>query len=142
MVRIAVYWTLLVIVLFAAFRQGDKETRAAALICLVATVLSIFLVTPYALGLQRVEAWVACIDLGVLLTFVGIAIRSPRFWPLWVSGLQLTTVLAHLLRMLQPGLVDLAYAAAMRFWSYPILLILLVAAYRTTRYQTLPEAAA
>jgi hypothetical protein len=53
---------------------------------------------------------------------------------LWVSGLQLTTSISHLLFMLQPTLLDLAYHAAMRFWSYPILLILVIAALRTHRY--------
>ena len=134
MIRIAIYWTLLLIVLFAAFRQGDRETRGAALVCLCATLLSVVLVTPYAAGLKQVETWVALVDIGVLLAFVSIAVRSDRCWPLWVSGLQLTTVLAHALRVLQPQLVDLAYAAAMRFWSYPILLILVVAALRTRRY--------
>lgn len=135
MVRIAVYWTLLLIVLVAAFRRGDRETRAASMICVVATILSMVLVRPYALGFRQVETWVALIDIGVLLAFVVIAMRSMRFWPLWVSGLQLTTVLAHGLRLLQPELVDLAYAAAMRFWSYPILLILAIAAWRTQRYR-------
>jgi hypothetical protein len=139
MIRIAIYWTLLVFVLLAAFRRGDPETRAAAVICVLATILSIMLVTPYAAGLQRVETSVALVDLGVLAGFVGIALRSARFWPLWVSGLQLTTVLAHALRLLQPDLVDLAYAAAMRFWSYPILLILAFAAVRSRRYRATPQ---
>lgn len=137
MIRIAVYWTLLLIVLLATFRRGDRETRAAAVICLVATILTVVLIRPYAMGFRQVESWVALVDIGVLIAFVIIAIRSSRFWPLWVSGLQLTTVLAHALRLLQPELVDLAYAAAMRFWSYPILLILVAAAWRTQRYRAL-----
>ena len=140
MIRIAVYWALLLIVLLAAFRRGDRETRVAALICLVATILSVVLIRPYAMGFRQVETWVAMVDIGVLLAFVAIAMRSMRFWPLWVSGLQLTTVLAHGLRLMQPNLVDLAYAAAMRFWSYPILLILAIAAWRTQRYRSLEPA--
>lgn len=134
MIRVAAYWALLLFVLVAAFRRGDRETRVAAVICLVATFLSVVLVTPFAQGFDQVEAWVALVDVGVLGAFVLIAVRSNRFWPLWVSGLQLTTVLAHLLRLLEPGLVDIAYAAAMRFWGYPILLILAAAALRTERY--------
>lgn len=134
MIRIALYWTLLIIVLATAYLRGDRETRVAALICLVATILSVALVTPYAQGFQQIEIWVALVDVTVLGSFVMIALRSFRFWPLWVSGLQLTTVFAHLLRLLRPDLVDLAYAAAMRFWSYPILLILIAAALRTRRY--------
>jgi len=44
--------------------------------------------------------------------------------------------------MLQPSLVDIAYAAAMRFWSYPILLIVIAAAWRSRRYRPLVESPA
>jgi hypothetical protein len=134
MIRIAIFWALLLLVLFAAFRRGDRETRQAAVICLAATVLTILLLTPTGHSFAQIEVFVAAVDVGTLLAFVAIAVRSPRFWPLWVSGLQLTTVLAHLFRLLQPGLIDLAYAAAMRFWSYPILLVLIAAAYRSRHY--------
>ena len=85
-------------------------------------------------GLSRTMS-VVVITFAVVLAFVAIALRSVRFWPLWVSGLQLTTVMAHGLRLIRPDLVDLAYAAAMRFWSYPILLILVVAALRSDHYR-------
>ena len=106
------------------------------MICLAATLLTILLLTPTGHSFAQIEVFVAAIDVGTLLAFVFIALRSPRFWPLWVSGFQLTTVLAHLFRLLQPGLVDLAYAAAMRFWSYPILLVLIAAAFRSQHYRT------
>lgn len=141
MLRVAIYWVLLSIVMVTAYRRGDPETRLAALICLFATAFTVVLLTPFNNQFSQIEVWVALIDVGVLLTFVGIALRSDRFWPLWVSGLQLTTVLAHILRLIQPGLVDLAYAAAMRFWSYPILLIIVAAAYRTRHFQALQAAA-
>ncbi|HVF83404.1 MAG TPA: hypothetical protein VM913_04445 [Sphingomicrobium sp.] len=134
MIRVAIYWTLLAIVVVIAFRRGDRESRYAALVCLGATILTVFFLTPFRREFTQVETFVAAIDIAVLLSFVAIALRSVRFWPLWVSGLQLTTVMAHVLRLLRPDLVDLAYAAAMRFWSYPILLILVVAALRSRNH--------
>jgi hypothetical protein len=50
---------------------------------------------------------------------------------LWVAGLQLTTILGHLLKAVQLSLLPLAYAGALRFWSYPILLILAIGTWRT-----------
>ena len=73
------------------------------------------------------------IDVGVLGAFVTVALSSQRFWPLWVAGLQLTTSLAHLFRMTSVDLIPLAYAAAERFWSYPILLIIAFGAWRHHR---------
>jgi len=73
------------------------------------------------------------VDLLTLGAFTFVALRSDRFWPLWISGLQLTTSIAHVLKAIDPELVPIAYAAAGRFWSYPILLILAVGTWRTSR---------
>jgi hypothetical protein len=70
------------------------------------------------------------IDLLVLIALVAVALRSDRFWPLWVAGLQLTISLSHVLKAIQPDLLPLAYAAAERFWSYPTLIILFIGAWR------------
>jgi len=71
------------------------------------------------------------VDLGVLAAFVAVALRSKRFWPLWVAGLQLTTSIGHLLKGIDQDLLPRAYGAALQFWSYPILLILAVGTYRS-----------
>jgi hypothetical protein len=130
MARIIIYYAILLIVVGFAFRRGDRETRVAALICLFASVLSAALMRDN----HRLEGGIGFVDLAVLGSSVVIALRSPCFWPLWVSGLQLTTVVSHLLFLTKPTLLAIAYAAAMRFWSYPILLILLVAAIRSGKY--------
>lgn len=130
MTRVVVFYLLLLSVAVLAFRRGDGETRAAVLVALAATLASATSVQLFGAG-EPVEFMVAGVDLAVLASFVAIALRSPRFWPLWAAGLQLTTVLAHLLRIANPELVNFAYQAAMRFWSYPILLIIAIAALRT-----------
>jgi len=139
MLRVFLFYLLLFAVVVIAFRRGDRETRFAGLTALVATLLSAASVTLLGAG-EPVETAVALVDLAVLALFVAIALRSYRFWPLWVSGLQLTTVIAHVLRILNPDLVDIAYQTAMRFWSYPILLIIAAAALRTRRYRLEPQA--
>ena len=65
--------------------------------------------------------------------FVLVALRSQRFWPLWVAGLQLTTSMSHMLKAVDAGLVPQAYAAAEKFWSYPILFILAIGTWRGHR---------
>jgi len=137
MIRIAIYYLLVLTGVAAAFRYGDRETRWAAITCLLASLVSSALLT----FKNPVAADVAMVDLAVLAFFVALSLRTERFWPLWAAGLQLTTVLGHLLRWLQPSLVDIAYAAAMRFWSYPILFILIAAAWRT-RHRPKPAATA
>ena len=79
------------------------------------------------------ERGVLLVDLGALAAFTFLALRSDRFWPLWVAGLQLTTVIAHALKGVQLDLMPQAYAAAARFWVYPIFLILVVGTFRSAR---------
>jgi hypothetical protein len=67
----------------------------------------------------------------VLASFTFIALRSTRFWPMWVAGLQLVATSVHLLKLLSPALMGLVFGAALAFWSYPILLIIAVGAWRT-----------
>ena len=72
----------------------------------------------------------------VLAAFIALALRSKRFWPLWVAGLQLTNSMAHVMKAVDLDLVPRAYAAAAVFWSYPILLIIFIGTWRGSRYRT------
>jgi hypothetical protein len=73
------------------------------------------------------------VDLAAFVGFTWVALRSERFWPLWVAGLQLTTLIAHALKGVQLDLMPQAYAAAARFWVYPIFLIIVVGTWRSHR---------
>ena len=91
-------------------------------------------------GQQPVLPWARAIRSSRFLALLsarnnGLAVRSGSPGPEQAG--QTLFRRDHALRVLQPQLVDLAYAAAMRFWSYPILLILVVAALRTGRYGNL-----
>lgn len=126
---ITFYLLLTALAVFAAWR-GGREERIAANVCLAATIASSLLLSPLSSRFASIEVGVAIIDIAVLATFVAIALRSARFWPLWVAGLQLTTMMGHLLKAAQPDLIPVAYGAAMVFWSYAILLIIAVAIVR------------
>lgn len=127
----SVYWSVLLLICAFAFWRGHSDERIAAATCLIATVVQLFVVTPTMHRYSGVEIGVLAVDVGVLAVFVGIALQSRRFWPLWVAGLQLTTVFGHILKAIQLSLLPYAYAGALRFWSYPILLIVAVGTWRT-----------
>jgi len=128
------YWSVLLLICAYAFWRGRSDERAAAATCLVATLVQLLVVSPTPHRYSGVEVGVLLVDLGVLGAFVAIALQSSRFWPLWVAGLQLTTILGHILKAVQLSLLPIAYAGALRFWSYPILLILAIGTWRTQRY--------
>lgn len=124
------YWTLLALTCAYALTCGRRDERVAAVTCLGATVLTLAMLSPLSARYSNVESGVMLVDLGVLAAFVFIALKSERFWPLWIAGLQLTTTVAHVLKAVDAALLPEAYGAAMRFWSYPILIILALGTFR------------
>jgi hypothetical protein len=140
LIRLIVYNALLIGACGYAWFRGRSDERITAAACVIATFASFALVTE--LRFSGVEFGVLAVDLATLGVFVAVALRSERFWPLWVSGLQLTASVAHLLKLIEPSLMPFAYAAAETIWSYPILIILAVGTWRVRRYQQLPASPA
>ena len=125
------YFIVLAMVCAYAFYRGQLESRLAAVICVVASLASVIVMSPLAGRYSGVESGVLIVDLAVLDGFTAIALRSDRFWPLWVAGLQLTTIIAHLFKVVDLHLIPQVYAAAARFWVYPIFLIIVIGTWRS-----------
>lgn len=130
LIRLSIYWTLLIVVVALAWWRGDREVRIAAFVCVLATIGSLHVLNPFPSGGLPFNAAVAIVDVLTFAAFTTIALRSERFWPLWIAGLQLTGTLSHVMRLIAPDLIQVAYDAAMKLWSYPLLLILGIAAWR------------
>ena len=126
-----VYHLILASICGYALWRGQFDERATAIVCLAATLATRMALSPAAQRYSSVEVGVLVVDSVTFVAFVYVALRSDRFWPLWVSGLQLTTTMAHFMKAIDSDLFPQAYAAAGRFWGYPILLILAIGAYRT-----------
>lgn len=124
------YWILLLAVSAYAFARGRFDERGAAVICIAATVGTMLVHSPVTERFSNVEVGVLVVDVLALLAFTAIALRTDRFWPLWVAGLQLTTTMAHVLKAIDLHLLPQAYAAAARLWVYPIFLIIVVGTWR------------
>lgn len=127
------FWSLLLLTCGYALWRGRKYEQLSAVVCVAATIFSILFHASWQQRYMGLELSDVVIDSLVLAAFVVIALRSDRFWPLWVAGLQLTINMSHFLKMVQPGLMPYAYAAAERFWSYPTLVIIAVGAWRQHR---------
>ena len=128
-----IYWGLLALCCGYALWRGRGDERVAAAVCLLASIITHLIVSPRYSGFEKFEGGVLAVDAASFAAFTTVALTSSRFWPLWIAGLQLTTLLAHMMRMLSSDLIPVAYAAAGRFWSYPILLILVVGTWRHRR---------
>jgi hypothetical protein len=128
-----IFWALLLLTCGYALWRGRRYEQLAAVICIAASVISVLARAPLHQRYAGIEIGDLIVDTAVLLAFVAIALRSDRFWPLWVAGLQLTLSVSHLFKAIQPSLIPLAYAAAERFWSYPTLIIIAIGAWRQHR---------
>ena len=131
----SIFLPLLVLSCGYALWRGNRDARVVALACALATLATHFAIAPLRERYSSVEEGVLLVDSLTLLVFVLVAIRSDRFWPLWVAGLQLTAAIGHVLKGVHLDLVPQAYGAALHFWSYPILLILVVGTFRSERRQ-------
>lgn len=128
-----IFIPLLAAVCIYAWLRGGRDERIVATTCIAGTAATLLAISPLHQRYAGVEEGLMLVDLAILAGFVLVALRSDRFWPLWVAGLQLTTSIGHLLKGIDQDLLPRAYGAALQFWSYPILLILVVGTYRRHR---------
>ena len=128
--RVSLFWLLLLVSCSYALWRGRKYERIAALVFITATILSFLGHSPLRSRYVEIEASDLIVDSAVLFAVVAIALASDRFWPLWIAGLQLVDSMSHLLKAVDADLLPQVYGAAERFWSYPILVVLLIGAWR------------
>lgn len=127
------YTLLLVAVTVYAYGRGHFDERLAATICVAGSVTTLALSKSGIDLYTGIEGSIFVIDILALAAFILLALRSNRFWPLWVAGFQLTSVFSHLLKAVHWSLIPQVYAVAERFWIYPIFLAIVVGTWRSER---------
>src|SRR3982751_6678831 len=133
MLRLIIFNALLLGSCGYAWFRGRSDERTVAVVSLGASLASLALISSFQTLYSSLEIGVLTVDIATLAAFTYVALRSERFWPLWISGLQLTTSVAHFFKVIDPTLLPIAYSAAARIWSYPILVILAVGTWRSQR---------
>jgi hypothetical protein len=80
-----------------------------------------------------VEIGVFLVDVACLVGFLILALRADRVWTLWLAALQVIGTAAHAIKLADPDLIGRAYAFALAFWSYPMLLLIVLGTWRHQR---------
>ena len=124
---------LLVLVALYALLRGKRDERQVGLIFAIGVIATELVLPPARERFASVETRLMFVDLAVFVGFLWVALRSERFWPLWMAGLQLTAILGHVLKAIDVELFARAYAAALVFWAYPMLLVLAIGTWRNQR---------
>lgn len=133
MPRYLIFWAILIICCGFALLKGRKYERITAAVFVAAALSSVVGRQLLQVRYLQFDMGEAIVDTAVLIVLVGIALISDRFWPLWAAGLQLVGSMAHLLKAIDDSFAPWGYAVAARFWSYPILIILLIGTWRQYR---------
>ena len=95
---------LLALVAFYAFLRGKRDERNVSIILVVGVIATHFAWTPVNERFAGLETHVMAVDIVVFAGFLWVALRSERFWPMWIAGLQLTTIFGHLLKAVEGDL--------------------------------------
>ena len=116
-----------------ALRWGGLDERLASLAFILATITSrLFTESNYV----HTENMVMVIDAVLLVVLVSIALRSDRFWPMWAAAFQLVAVTVHFASLTETGSFAWAYAVGLLFWTYPVLIALMVGTWMEARYRS------
>jgi len=118
----AIAYGSLLIACATALIVGGRPERLTALACLVAVALT--QLVKYGGDFVSFQIGVFLVDLGLLLGFAVIALKSDRFWPIPLCALQLITVGGHILRLVSSDQHPLIYETMVTAPFYPIMLLL------------------
>lgn len=116
-----------------AFRKGGWEERLAAMSSVAGSYLSALVANANG-SFQRFEGPMALVDMGSLCLLIVIAMRSNRFWPLWLAAIQGVSVLGHLAPLI-PNMQPATSYNAVALWSYPWWIILAFAVRNHSRHK-------
>lgn len=117
-------------VCLAALWVGRREERLVS----AAQLLNIAAYRLLAVsGWSKPEYLLLAADIGLLLVFAALAMRTTRWWLLWGTAFQLLIVVIHLAMIADPSLRARSYATGTVIWAYLVLISLAAGTWRTWR---------
>ncbi|UYY57030.1 hypothetical protein [Sphingomonas sp. S2-65] len=129
MPHVQIFLLLLLASLSYAFWRGGAPERTTAAIFIAGAVGSALAASPAAARWANVELGVLAVDAAMLIAFLALMIKANRLWPILLMGLQTVQVAGHLLRMLDPKLFPFLYWVTSAFWSYAMVVLLVIATF-------------
>lgn len=112
----ALVWAVTVLVVCSiAVWRGRRDEQLAAGVMLAGWALSMLVSRS---AFHQLEGGVMAVDIAALVAFVWIALRSPRYWPMFAAGFHLLAVVTHLARGADHGVGGWAYYTAEILWGY------------------------
>lgn len=119
-----IFISLMIAACAPALIWGGWEGRTTCLMLFIAAFATFF-------GATTLKPWVSLpdisfvIDMILLLGLLQVAIRTDRYWPLWICALHMLSVMTYAAWQFAPGSGKL-FKAISGVWSIPELIILCV----------------
>lgn len=123
---------VLVATIIMAYRWGGRDERFAAGAFAIATFASRVL---DAGNFQHVQISILVVDVVLFGALLVLALGSDRFWPIWAAAFQLVGTTVHVASMAETGDFAWAYAVGLIFWTYPVLISLMLGTWLEARYR-------
>jgi hypothetical protein len=124
------FFALLLVSSFYALIRGGRPEKIGAVTLLGGACLSALFIRPHGPRFHNVESGVLVIDALIFGIFLWLAVRSTRFWPMWIAAMLGAEVLVHVMLMTVPDVVPEAYMDAIALWSWLAQVLLIVATRR------------
>jgi peptidoglycan biosynthesis protein MviN/MurJ (putative lipid II flippase) len=128
--RVTIFWTLLFLTAFYAFRRGEKPERITAftMVSMIFADLALHIIISNTDALINMSHLI----LDSLLWFIlmGLALKANRLWTLLVAALQTVTLCSHVVRIFGIDINPQAYGIMQVAAAYPMLLILAIGTWR------------
>jgi hypothetical protein len=114
---------------YAAVRGGHPE-RIGAGGYVAGSALSVIAAHPLHGRFIHTDLGIFAVDLGMLVLFIWLSLRSTRFWPIWVAAVLAAEAMVHVMRALAPHAMPLAYLKAQALWGWMAIFLLSGATWR------------
>lgn len=131
--RMIIFNALLLGSCFYALLRGGAPERIVGGLLLAAYAATLLSYSALATRFDHVEMAVLAVDAILLCALVTVALRADRLWPLFVAGLHIATVGAHLIKFFDLNMIRVTYAVMIAAWSYPMLALLAIGTWRHRR---------
>jgi hypothetical protein len=132
-VNTLVYLALLGTCCIYVWLRGAAPEWIGASIIAVGSLLTFVALSSAPTIYRSVEVGVFMVDVAALLAFLVLALRAERIWPLCVTALQVIGTAGHAVKLADPHILPWAYAFALRFWGYPMIVLLVLGTWNHQR---------
>jgi hypothetical protein len=129
--RVLIYVTLLLVATGAALIFGKREEKATAAVLLAGNLGSALIEHLFSShAFLTLSLAYFSFDALLAVALCGLAVRWPTWLAILIAAWQVNGTLAHLVKMAVPETVAISYAVLLKFWAWPMVLVLLAARIR------------